>query len=1005
MGKHVVAMCCLVAILASGMAYGFDPATDPDLIGWWTCDDGQGTTVTDASVNGRDGTIQDSVEWVEGVHGGALSFTGGLVEIPAIDMALTEATMAAWIKPNGSQPEWSAFMFTRGSATGFNLSGLQLMYHWGDSSATWGYSSGVNIVDGEWNFVALTISADEAVFYLGTEASATNSASHGSVDWNANIYLGGDGSGSFDARRLSDAALDDVSLYSRALTADEIALLQRGLSDPSLAGGPSPANGSVDVEYKGTVLSWQPGQYPGTHNVYFGTDLDEVTNATVPTSAGQDANSYDPGRLDFGQTYYWRVDEVNQSADHTVYPGDVWSFTLEPYAVQVPGDAIEVTASSEDNEYSLATHVIDGSGLSEDGTHSTDSSHMWFTSNGDLEPWIQFEFNAPKKLDTMKIWNSNNTAESMVGWGVQGVQIEYSLDGENWDVLEGVTQLTRAPGQPTYSGEEVVLNGVTAKYVRLVIESNWSLFVASCSLSEVQFFAIPVSARTPMPATGATDVSPAVVTSWRSGREADQHTVYVGIDPNAVAAGTVDSSMSNVNSLDMTVFDLQMGTEYFWMVEEVNDAQDPATWSGDVWSFTTSEVVMIEDFESYTNITPNRAFQTWIDGFGYTTPDPGNPGNNTGSAIGHYIWDDYGPPEYDYIMELDYVHEGSQAMPIYYDNSGSNGKYTYSQVDLALDSQDWTLHGAQTLVIYFFGQPGNTGGQVYAKVNGAKVLYDGNANDIKMAQWHPWPIDLSSLNTSLNNVTSIHIGIDGSNANGVIFVDDIFLSTQPAEYITPVQPTTDGLMLQYKFDEGSGSTVIDSSGNGYNGTFEAIPAWVTGVSGTAASFNGVSSFVSTGQTGLLNDMTAFTITCWLTGDFSTADRSGIVGQNDCIEYAMASANTLEIWTPGGGMLNYLWPYGAEDGWHQVTAVGDGTSLTLYVDGRVVATGGTALDEEDENGYGAAEYPVNIAGGGISDAEGNFLEADIDDVRIYNRALTPAEVAGLAGITEPIYKAQ
>ncbi|MCP4450525.1 MAG: discoidin domain-containing protein [Planctomycetes bacterium] len=57
------------------------------------------------------------------------------------------------------------------------------------------------------------------------------------------------------------------------------------------------------------------------------------------------------------------------------------------------------------------------------------------TMTVDLDPWIQYEFDGVKKLDIMKVWNSNGAAESSVGWGVKDVEIAYSVDGETWDVL------------------------------------------------------------------------------------------------------------------------------------------------------------------------------------------------------------------------------------------------------------------------------------------------------------------------------------------------------------------------------------------------------------------------------------------------------------------------------------------------------------------------------------------------------------------------------------------
>jgi hypothetical protein len=102
---------------------------------------------------------------------------------------------------------------------------------------------------------------------------------------------------------------------------------------------PTPANGQKEVP-RDVVLSWRPGIYADKHNVYFGTVFDDVNQAStanpldVLVSENQDALTYAlPGLLEFGQTYYWRVDEVNAPPDSTIYKGDVWSFTIVNFLV------------------------------------------------------------------------------------------------------------------------------------------------------------------------------------------------------------------------------------------------------------------------------------------------------------------------------------------------------------------------------------------------------------------------------------------------------------------------------------------------------------------------------------------------------------------------------------------------------------------------------------------------------------------------------------------------
>jgi parallel beta-helix repeat protein len=96
-----------------------------------------------------------------------------------------------------------------------------------------------------------------------------------------------------------------------------------------LASNPSPADDANCVELP-VVLSWSPGDYAALHDVYFGSNFNDVNDATPFSPLGvykgrQDPNSYNPGGLEPCKTYYWRIDEVNGP---NIWKGDVWSFTI-----------------------------------------------------------------------------------------------------------------------------------------------------------------------------------------------------------------------------------------------------------------------------------------------------------------------------------------------------------------------------------------------------------------------------------------------------------------------------------------------------------------------------------------------------------------------------------------------------------------------------------------------------------------------------------------------------
>ena len=577
--------------------------------------------------------------------------------------------------------------------------------------------------------------------------------------------------------------IQSIDLYGNGASSvyyDDI-MIQDYLSSLVAAHDPSPASDMTDVP-RNAVLNWTSGLFANTSNVYFGTDVNAVTHATqadpmdVLVSPGQTGAEFDPeGLLAFSQTYYWRVDEVNGAPDNTIYPGEVWSFTAEPYSIQIPGDTIDVTASSSSNEFSTPQKTIDGSGLQDDNSHSQSPEAMWFTASVDLDPWIQFEFDTTKQLDTMRVWNSNGAAETALGWGVKDVEIEYSVDGENWTVLDSVNQFSRAPGLVTYNQyDDIAFGGVAAKVVRLNIKSNWGGILMSYSLSEVQFEMIPVQARFPEPASGSVDVVPNSVVTWRAGREAAEHTVYVSQDVNAVADGLAPSVSLNIDSLDLTSLDLQLGETYFWRVDEVNDAASTPIWAGPVWSLSTADALVVDDFEGYGNASPDRPFQTWLDGVGYSADEffPAEyGGNGTGAGIGHDIWSLSSPHYGGHIMEASTTIAGSsQSMPFYYTNAGGAA----SQTDRIWASpQDWSGHGIQTLVVNFYGDVDNSGGPLYVTINGQKVTTPDTA-DLSLPEWQGWIIHLAPLGIDVSAVTSMSIGVEGVGA-GMILVDDILL--------------------------------------------------------------------------------------------------------------------------------------------------------------------------------------------------------------------------------------
>ncbi|MCH8194397.1 MAG: hypothetical protein IIA65_10335, partial [Planctomycetes bacterium] len=351
--------------------------------------------------------------------------------------------------------------------------------------------------------------------------------------------------GELDAARgfAWNGVLDEVGIWNVALSEEEINdIMDRGkakLFRGGVAWNPVPVESAEDVPYT-TGLSWAPGEFAATRDVYFGTQFDDVNDAGranpmgVLASEGQTETAFDPGRLAFGQTYYWRVDEVNGAPDFTIHRGDIWSFTAEP--LSIPITSVAATASSSFGA-SGPEKTIDGSGLVDD-LHGSSAVDMWIS--GEIPATLEYAFDRAYKLHELWIWNSNQVIESFIGFGAKDVVIEHSLDGENWTVLEGVSELAQAPGADGYAANNFIdFGGVTAQHVRVTINSVQG-FAPQASLSEVRFYYIPTFATRPNPDSGSTDLAPDLALSWgRNGREADSHDVYIGSNPDDLTlAGT-----------------------------------------------------------------------------------------------------------------------------------------------------------------------------------------------------------------------------------------------------------------------------------------------------------------------------------------------------------------------------------------------------------------------------------------------------------------------------------
>ena len=196
----------------------------------------------------------------------------------------------------------------------------------------------------------------------------------------------------------------------------------------------------------------------------------------------------------------------------------------------------------------------------------------------------------------------------------------------------------------------------------------------------------------------------------------------------------------------------------------------------------------------------------------------------------------------------------------------------------------------------------------------------------------------------------------------------------------------EGLVASYSFDEGAGTTLGDQSGNGKAGAIVGA-TWTAGRYGSALSFNGSSSRVDLPALGTFYK-NGFTLEAWVNKSGTDKD-VGILGTWDWPQNGgpMLWVDHLaghHYVTFNGGLANYLdsgqAPVSGQ--WQYLSATYDGTTARYYIDGTQVATRTFTGNVGDSNVWRIGAYGANPFG---------FFKGAIDDVRIYNRGLTAAEV--------------
>ncbi len=495
------------------------------------------------------------------------------------------------------------------------------------------------------------------------------------------------------------------------LFVDEVRILDAAGGVAAIASNPGPADGAYH-EDTWVNLSWKPGDLAVSHDVYLGNNFDDVNDGVPETFQG------------------------NQTSTFIVagFPGFPFPDGL------VPG-----------------------------------TTYYWRIDEvNDAEP------NSPWKGD---VWS----------FGIPPRTAYNPIPAEGTESVDPNVELSWTPGfgsklHTVYFGDNFddVNNAAgglpqgTATYIPGPLELAKTYYwrvdefdAIETYKGDVWRFTTEGAVGSPDPSNGAVDVKHTQIITWSPSVFAASHEVYFGTDEDTVKnADTGSPEYKGTRDLGAETYDpgmLEWNTAYYWRIDEVNNTNPDSPWPGILWSFTTANFLVVDDFESYNDIDPpdpesNRIFEAWPDGYDIPT---------NGALVGNDL-----PP----YAEQTIVHGGNQSMPLYYDNSVGYSEATHTLTY----PRDWTENGVNTLTIWFRGISDNAAETLYVALNGSAVVNHDNPNAAQIDTWTEWTIDLSApggfadQGVNLANVNTIALGLGNKNnpvagGSGTMYFDDIRL--------------------------------------------------------------------------------------------------------------------------------------------------------------------------------------------------------------------------------------
>ena len=518
----------------------------------------------------------------------------------------------------------------------------------------------------------------------------------------------------------------------------------------------------------------------------------------------------------------------------------------------------------------------------------------------------------------------------------------------------------------------------------------------------------------PNPVSQARDVPSDVVLRWTPCDSASKEVVYFGEVESEVRSGTSDVRYP-VESPGANAFAppaLHLGQTYYWRVDEITGGDTGRAQPDDVWSFTVTDRIIVDDFESY-DLLDDYLYLSWpVRGWAWTS------------------------------LAWDIIRSCHQSMLLEYHYDAVYFAETFRRFD---PPQDWTRNGAAVLEVMLHGKSGNDiDGQLYLTLSDGTaeqfVQYQGDMDVLAQERWYAWQIALDDFDDiDLTHVDNMAIGLrplvpePSRRSKGTIYIDDICLRPRlcradrrgvadvtadcTVDYRDLEQMSSNWLqggwltlpvavpndpVLWYRFD----GNAKDSAGHA-DGVVHGRPVYAAGVHGQALHFmnQGDTVTVSDAAAVFAGIRDALSIAFWQYGDDSRHVNDTIC----CSNFVYGQSNpaiavNLGLWrNPGQYRWDCGFPWSLENrlaGHHRYKRewagrwnhwvftkdihAGRNGRMEIYLNGALYA-----------NRTGTDSPIENITSFEVGSGWYGHYDGLMDEFQIYDYALSAAEAAYLA----------